>query len=109
MKMKNLFANFPDALPEEFIEILTQNEHVRIERIVSTGHCSPTDFWYNQSQNEFVIVLQGEAKLQFEDEAEPTCLKHGDYLLIPAHKKHRVEWTAPDEPTVWLAIFFDDK
>ncbi len=106
--MKNLFANLPDDLPEEIIETLTQNEHVRIDQIISTGHSSPDDFWYDQTQSEFVIVLKGEAKLQFEDGAELTHMKPGDYLLIPAHKKHRVEWTTPNEPTVWLAIFFDD-
>ncbi len=106
--MKNLINNLPDNLPEEIIETLTQNEHIRIEQIVSTGHSSPDDFWYDQAQSEFVIILKGEAKLQFEDGAELMHMKPGDYLLIPAHKKHRIEWTTPNEPTVWLAIFFDD-
>lgn len=103
---RNLFADLPTRLPEELIEVLAENQHVRIERIVSTGHASPAGFWYNQSQAEWVIVLKGEAQLLFEGDAAPVCLRPGDYVLIPAHRKHRVEGTTPTEPTVWLAVFF---
>jgi cupin 2 domain-containing protein len=106
--MSNLFADLPATLPEELAEVLAENKHVRIERIVSTGHASPEGFWYDQEETEWVVVLQGEAKLLFEGDDEPITMRPGDHVLIPAHRKHRVEWTTPDEPTVWLAVFFGD-
>ena len=106
--MPNLFDNLPESLPEELIETLVSNPQVRIERIVSTGHTSPEGFWYDQAESEWVIVLQGEAKLRFEGETQPRHLKPGDHVHIPAHQKHRVDWTSPKEPTVWLAVFFQE-
>ena len=104
--MSNLFADLPTDLPEELVEVLAENKHVRIERIVSTGHAIPDGSWYDQEEHEWVVVLQGEAKLLFEGDDEPVRMKPGDHISIPAHRKHRVEWTPPDEPTVWLAVFF---
>src|SRR4029078_8964068 len=89
-------------LPEELVTILLDSPGVRIERIVSQGHTSADDFWYDQRQAEWVVVLKGKARLSFEDDVIE--MKPGDFVTIPAHKKHRVEWTTPDEPTVWLAI-----
>ncbi|WP_013630239.1 cupin domain-containing protein [Rubinisphaera brasiliensis] len=103
--MPNLFHNLPTNLPEELIEVLAQNEQVRIERIVSTGQRSDEGFWYDQDEHEWVIVLSGRARLAFPME-EPLELGPGDYVFLPAHRKHRVDWTAEDETTVWLAIFF---
>lgn len=105
--MNNLFANLSTALPEELVTVLTESQHVRIKRIVSTGHCSPEDFWYDQDEHEWVVLLQGEAKLDFEG-GESVQMKPGDHVLIPAHRKHRVDWTTPDEPAVWLAVFYRD-
>lgn len=105
--MSNLFTDLPTALPEELVTILAENQHVRIERIVSTGHASPEGFWYDQGEHEWVVVLKGEAKRVFED-GESVQMKPGDHVLIPAHRKHRVDWTTPDEPTVWLAVFYRD-
>ena len=104
--MNNLFTDFPRTLTEELIEVLAENEHVRIERIVSTGHASHEGFWYDQEEHEWVVVLRGEAKLLFECDDEPIHMKPGDFVNIPAHRKHRVESTTPDEPTVWLAVFY---
>jgi len=106
MEFSNLFSDVPNALPAELIEVLVENESVRIERIVSNGHASPDGFWYDQHEHEWVVVLKGEAKLLFENDNEPIHLKPGDHVLVPTHRKHRVEWTAPDEPTVWLAVFY---
>ncbi|MDR0327065.1 MAG: cupin domain-containing protein [Planctomycetaceae bacterium] len=100
-----LFAALPGNLPEELIEKLVDTPDVRIERIVSTGHASPPGFWYDQAENEWVVVLRGEAVLAFEDETR--ILKPGNYVLIPPHRKHRVHSTSLTEPTVWLAVFFD--
>lgn len=85
--------------------MLLQTPGVRIERIVSEGHSSPEGFWYDQETHEWVLLLSGAAKLQFEGE-EPIGLKPGSYLHIPAHRRHRVEWTDPTQPTVWLAIHY---
>ena len=102
----NLFADLPAHLPAELVTKLLDTADVRIERIVSHGHASPADFWYDQPQAEWVIVLKGAARLQFEDGAVE--MKPGDFVNIPAHKKHRVEWTTPDEPTVWLGVRYGD-
>ena len=100
----NLFADPPPNLPEEISTTLLEASDVRIERIVSHGQCSPDGFWYDQDQQEWVMLLTGQAKLRLGDELIE--MKAGDYLNIPAHMKHRVEWTTPDEPTVWLAVHY---
>jgi len=103
----NLFAGLPAGrLTEELVEELLCKPRIRIERIVSTGHQSPEDFWYDQDWNEWVILLRGGAHLLFEDEAEPRPLAPGDYLHIEPHRRHRVIGTDPDEVTVWLAVHF---
>ena len=101
----NLFANLPRQLPDELATTVLEADDIRIERIVSTGHASPRDFWYDQPQHEWVIVLQGHARLTREG-YEPLELHTGDFVNIPAHQKHRVDWTTPDEPTIWLAIHY---
>jgi cupin 2 domain-containing protein len=100
--MTNIFADLPQHMPKEVVQTLLQAAEVRIERIVSHGQVSPADFWYDQPQHEWVIVLQGAARLQFEDGMVE--MKAGDFIDIPASKKHRVDWTTPDEPTVWLGV-----
>ena len=103
--MNNIFAAIPHTLDNELVEQLAQGQHVRIERIVSKGHRSPATGWYDQAQNEWVMLLKGEAVLLFSDDSE-LRLKPGDYIEIPAHKKHRVSWTDPDTETVWLAVHY---
>jgi len=102
--MKNLFSDIPGDLPDELLETLLDADSVRIERIVSHGHASPKGFWYDQEQHEWVVVLRGAARLRFEADESSVDMKPGDSINIPAHKRHRVEWTTPDEPTVWLAV-----
>ncbi|MEZ6044864.1 MAG: cupin domain-containing protein [Planctomycetaceae bacterium] len=106
MKVQNLLGEIPESLPEELIEVLAHNQNVRIERIVSQGHSSPVDFWYDQEEAEWVLLITGSAKLTLEDPEEVVHLNPSDYLLIPPHRKHRVDWTTPGEPTIWLAVFF---
>lgn len=103
----NLFAGLPSTatVDEQFATIL-QRPGLRIERIVSTGQASPPDFWYDQSEGEWVLLLEGEASLRFEDEIEARHLQAGDHLDIAPHRRHRVEWTAADRTTVWLAVFY---
>ena len=102
--MKNLFESIPAELPDELMEPLLDSGDVRIERIVSHGHSSPDDFWYDQDQPEWVVVLRGAATLRFEEQDEPVEMKAGDFMHIPSHARHRVEWTTTDEPTIWLAV-----
>lgn len=104
--IKNLFSNLPSQLPEEQLAVLADGGTTRIERIVSTGHSCPRNFWYCQEQDEWVIVLRGAAQLMFDDGAIVE-LRPGDYLTLPAGKRHRVHWTTEEEPTVWLAVFYD--
>ncbi len=103
---RNLFADLALPLPDELCQVLVTAADVRIERIVSHGHASPASFWYDQSQHEWVAVLQGAARLRFEGEEPPVEMRPGDFVNIPAHRRHRVEWTTPDEPTIWLAMFY---
>ncbi len=106
--MKNLLSDLPADLSKEVVETLAERGSVRIERIVSHGQASPDRFWYDQEEHEWVAVLKGEARLLFEGNDEAITMRPGDYVLIPAHRRHRVEWTTPDGPTVWLAVFFGD-
>ena len=104
----NLFADLSAASAgeEAFSEIFAR-PGLKIERIVSQGQVSPSEFWYDQAWNEWVVVLRGSATFQFEDEPATRALGEGDYVFIPARKRHRVEWTDPQQPTVWLAVHFE--
>jgi len=106
MMPKNMLQNIPGALPEELVEVLQTGDGVKIERIVSRGHASPKGFWYDQESHEWVLLLKGGATLLFEGKQNPIVLGPGDYLNIPAHTRHRVEWTDPKQETVWLAIHY---
>lgn len=103
----NLFAAIPRSTGknEQFSNLLNR-PGLRIERIVSTGQCSPPGFWYDQPGGEWVVVLQGAATLRFEDSLEPVRLNPGDFIDIAPHRRHRVEWTDPEQPTVWLAVHY---
>ena len=101
----NLLRNLPDVSAEEITEALLTRPGLRIERIVSFGQASPKGFWYDQDAAEWVLLLAGAARLRFEDEPEPRPLSPGDWVEIAAHRRHRVEWTDPAQPTVWLAVF----
>jgi cupin 2 domain-containing protein len=103
----NIYDDLPRHMPKEVVQTLIRAADVRIERIISHGHASPPDFWYDQPQSEWVIVLQGAARLQFEDRV--IDMKPGDFINIPAFVKHRVDWTTPDEPTVWLGVRYEGR
>lgn len=102
----NLFDQIPETLPEELVDVLARGDGVTIERIVSRGHITPTGEWYDQERNEWVVLLSGAASLQIEGKAGPVQLLPGDALLLPAHQRHRVEWTDPDKDSVWIAVHF---
>lgn len=105
--MDNLFAGLlrSTSKNEQFSELL-KRPGLRIERIISSGQCSPAGFWYDQPDGEWVVLIQGAARLRFEDEAEARALQAGDHVDIAPHRRHRVDWTAPDQQTIWLAVHY---
>jgi cupin 2 domain-containing protein len=106
MRPRNLLGAVPPALPEELVEDLVQTPAVRLERIVSRGHRTPDGEWYDQAWDEWVVVLAGRAALRIEGESDVIPLGPGDSLLLPAHVRHRVEWTDPARDTVWIALHY---
>ena len=102
----NLFSDLPSNLPEELFTTLLEADNLRIEKIVSHGHASPEGLWYDQDRHEWVVLLQGAARLSIEGDIKE--LKPGDFINIAAHQKHRVEWTTQNEPTVWLAVYYGE-
>ena len=101
----NIYKQIPDDLGEEIYERLAKGNNVKIERIISMGHKSPDTGWYDQEQNEWVLLLKDDASISFDNEVV-VHLEEGDYLNIPAHKKHKVLSTSPVTETIWLAIFY---
>jgi cupin 2 domain-containing protein len=102
----NLLSPLPEARASEAVDSLLARPGLRIERVVSLGQASPPGFWYDQEEGESVLLIAGAARLRFEDETEPRPLAPGDWLDIAPHRRHRIDWTDPATPTVWLAIFY---
>lgn len=102
----DFFQDAASGLPDEVSETMLTGRGVRIERIVSHGQASPPGYWYDQDEDEWVMLLEGEAALRFEDGDRLARLTPGMHLHIPAHLRHRVEWTAPDRRSLWLAVFY---
>jgi cupin 2 domain-containing protein len=103
--LKNIFEQIPADLPEEVFDTLAQSSKVKIERIISKGHQTAPDTWYDQQQNEWIMVVKGAAILSFEH-GDSVKLTSGDHFNIKAHCKHRVSWTDPDCETIWLAVHY---
>lgn len=101
-----LLERLPSELPEERFETVLETPSFRLERILSKGQATPPGEWYDQAWHEWVLLLQGEARLRVQGRDEAIPLKPGDAILLPAHCRHRVEWTPPDRVTVWLALHF---
>jgi cupin 2 domain-containing protein len=106
MIRQNLFHPLPDSSPDEVVEQLLSGSEFRLEKIVSTGQSTPPGEWYDQSESEWVALLAGGAKVLFEGNDVPLEMRPGDWINIPAHRRHRVEWTDPEQPTVWLAVHY---
>lgn len=107
----NLFK-LPELLPaEEWVQILTEVPGLRIERIVSSGQVSPDGFYYDQEEDEWVAVLQGEACIQYplENGKREVRLSAGDFLFLPAHQRHRVSFTSERPPCIWLCVFLEQQ
>ena len=105
MKTSNIFEPIPSDMAAEVFEQLVRAENVRIERIISKGHTSPDCGWYEQDENEWVMIIDGNATIEFED-GPPVTLGKGDHLNIPANCKHKVTWSDPNHITIWLAVFY---
>ncbi len=106
-QVRSLLSAVPKRpMPEELFDVLAEKDDVRIERIVSTGQETPEGDWYDQETDEFVLLVSGAAALQIEGEADERELAPGDWILLPAHCRHRVAWTQSEPPTVWLAVHF---
>ncbi|HYR03194.1 MAG TPA: cupin domain-containing protein [Syntrophobacteria bacterium] len=106
MEIANLFATRLESKRQEIVETLLEADRFRLERIISAGQATPAGQWYDQDRNEWVALLSGSAGLLFEGEREPRVIKPGDYVIIPARLRHRVEWTDPHHETVWLALHY---
>ena len=105
--VSNLLNALPDARAGEIMETVVSARGLRLERIVSHGQASPEGFWYDQEKAEWLMVLKGSAGLAIEGVSEERVLGEGDAVFLPAHCRHRVTWTDPDRPTVWLALFVE--
>ncbi|MGR9099128.1 MAG: cupin domain-containing protein [Gammaproteobacteria bacterium] len=105
--MENIYADIPEATEKELVQTLLKKDRLRIERIVSRGHATAEGEWYDQPWDEWVLLVKGKATLVFEDGMRVE-MKSGDYLWLPAHDRHRVEWTDPGRDSVWLAIHIEE-
>ena len=101
--MPNIYELSQEVSQLEKSEQIISGKNIQIERIISTGQTTPSGQWYDQELDEWVILLQGEAELSYADDTR-IRLKAGDYLLIPAHTKHRVEYTSIEPACIWLAV-----
>ena len=101
---QNLLTGVPTSIPDEIFETIISKSNIKIERIISKGHKSEPNFWYDQDKSEWILILKGEARLQFEDKSIHST--PGDYLNIAAHQRHRIDWTTPEAETIWLAVFY---
>lgn len=103
--MPNIYNDVPSSVPNEIFNDLIANDSVRIERILSHGHSSPEEGWYDQDENEWVMVIEGQGVIEFED-GRVVTLSKGDYINIAAREKHKVVGTDKDTVTIWLAVFY---
>jgi cupin 2 domain-containing protein len=106
MEPKNLFLQYLDLFRGEAFEVLLETEHFVLERIVSSGQATPPGEWFDQDTSEWVILLSGSAGLLLEGEKSMKIMYPGDYIHIPAHHRHRVEWTDSEKKTIWLALHY---
>ncbi len=107
VKLDNIFSRIPSDMRDEISETLLSTEDFKLERIMSSGQATPEGGWSDQDMNEWVVLLSGSAGLLFDGEEEIFIMKSGDYVHIPAHRRHRVEWTDPEQKTVWLALHYE--
>ena len=103
---KNIYGGIPEEIPDEIFEEIFKTKNIKIKKIVSYGHFSPKNFWYDQDFGEWVFLVKGAARILFKGDEKPVKLLPGDYLNIAPHLKHRVISTAKNRVTIWLAICY---
>ncbi len=108
-KSGDLFESLPDKTGAELFETLLLQDGIKIERIISHGHATPSGDWYDQCWHEWVLLVAGEALIRLEHELKPRHLRTGQWLMLPAHCRHRVEWTLPEHDTIWLALHWPEQ
>lgn len=106
MQKGNIFSEIPTSIPKEVFNSIIDKDGIKIERIISKGHTTEKDKWYNQEKNEWLIMLKGKAELLFKNNNQIIKMKKGDYLNISAHTEHRVTKTSKKEETIWLTIHY---
>ena len=106
MKFSNIYSQISANFDAELFTEILHNGKLTLKRIISAGHCTPAGEWYDQSDNEWVMLLKGSAVLLIEGQAEPVVMSPGDHIVLPAHVRHRVEKTSVDEKTIWLALHY---
>lgn len=104
--MNNIFKNIPLTDNEEIVDKLLEFDNICIERIVSNGENSPENFWYEQKSDEWVILIQGKAVIEYEN-SQIAELKRGDYIFIPSMQKHRVKQVSKNPNCIWVAVHFN--
>lgn len=104
MKVRNLFRDLAAGPNETIDTLLTRRGDVTVERIVSHGGRAPSEGVFEQDWTEFVVLVQGEARLVAQEPDETFDLNPGDWLEIPPKRRHYVAWTSCEPPTVWLAV-----
>ena len=100
----NFFKDLPNTTDAEVIQKRCEAAGGYVERIITRGQITPPGQWYEQETDEWILLLQGEARLLFEDTGDEVLLQPGDELWIEAGRRHRVSWTLPDQVTLWLAV-----
>ena len=106
IEKESIFSGIPLSARSEFVERIAWRKGVRIERIVSKGHSSAAGYWYDQAETEWVLLVKGAARIRFEADDSVVEMKAGDHITIPPRARHRVDWTSPDEETIWVAVFY---
>jgi cupin 2 domain-containing protein len=107
--MPSVYSKIPARRKKEVFDKILQGKDFKLERIVSRGHATPEGKWYDQKDDEWVILLKGRAGLRIKGKRQPITLSPGDYLHLPAHRRHRVEWTQKNTQTVWLALHYQHR
>lgn len=107
IKCSNIFSDLPDNTDEENVERLLSASDLTLQRIISRGQHTPDGQWYDQHENEWVILIKGAATLLIEEGHQLINMQAGDYVYLPAHCRHRVEWTDPEQHSIWLAVHHD--
>lgn len=105
LNFSNFMSLIPEQVDQELFQDIVKTENITIERIISQGHSSPETGWYDQEKSEWVMLVEGEAIIELENNEE-IRLQKNDFLLLKPHQKHRLKWTHPDQKTIWLAVHF---